>query len=85
MIIGRSDDFVATLQTIGERPDRAAFLVDDAILSTDQRTRWFGSDPADVLALLDFDSPNRTAAKRYHSDAMPFDIGQDLLNLEANV
>lgn len=84
MIIGRSNDFVAALQIIGERPDRAAFLVDDAVLSPDQRTRWFGADPADVLALLDFDSPNRTAAKRYQSDAMPFDIGQDVLDLEAN-
>src|ERR1043166_5743920 len=82
MIVGRTNDFLAALQHIGERLDRAAFLVDDAVLSDDQRARWFGADPADVLALLNFDAPDRTAAKRYHSDAVPFDIGQDLLELE---
>jgi len=82
MIVGRTNDFLTTLQRIGERPDRGAFLVDDAVLSDDQRERWFGADAADVLALLNFDAPDRTAAKRYHSDAVPFDIGQDLLKLE---
>jgi hypothetical protein len=84
MIVGRTNDFLTTLQRIGERPDRVAFLVDDAVLSDDQRARWFGADAADVLALLNFDAPERTAARRYHRDAEVFDIAQDLLNGEAN-
>jgi hypothetical protein len=83
MLVGRTSDFGDALAKIGERIDRATFIVEDGVLANEIVMRWFGNDPQDVLVLLDYVAP-RNAVKRYQADALPFDIGNDTLELEAN-
>jgi len=84
VMVGRTADFLNVLQVVGERDDHGAFLIEDGVLSPETFERWFGDDDSVVLVLLNFDAPDRTAAQRYDINAVPFQIGQDLLNLEAD-
>jgi hypothetical protein len=84
MVVARHDESLREiLQEIGMRDFRYTFLVVDSdVFAAGQEQRWFGADPNDVLAVLRFDVPDRTAFARFPGDADPFDIGQAVLHAE---
>jgi len=82
VLIGRTADFADALRVIGEPDFRATFTIEEGVVDDERIERWFGDDPEDVLVLLDYEAPDRAPVKRYHTDVLPFDVGQDTLALE---
>ena len=79
MIVGRDPAIKDILTNVSQLADKAGFLIAGNVLSAERAQRWFGDSPTTVLALLNYDVPNRTARKRWKADVLEFDVADEIL------
>jgi uncharacterized protein YhfF len=81
VLIGRGHRFTDMLENVGDRPDRATFVMsDNSVVGEDQEFEWFGDGA--LVVLFDYDGPNRSVIRRYTINEHPAKIVDSILAFE---